>query len=204
MKTLPALGAALLLGGCAAFAPATRDTGNSAQAERLWAVHQDQLQTVEQFTLSGRIANRGVLALKGDLLWRQFAGERFDIRLSGPFGAGAVRLSGDLQQVRVSSRDGEWISTDPETDLEQIYGWRLPLAALRYWALGLPAPGSRARVLLDEQGRALRLEQDGWTVDLTEYHAGRPALPRRLQAVNGETAVILLADRWEQLEPRSP
>lgn len=204
MRALAILCTAASLAGCASLGGPGRVAGGSPQAARLWDAHQARLLAVERFTLSGRIANRGVLALRGDLLWRQLDAGQFDIRLSGPFGVGALRLSGDPQQVRVSSRDGDWISTDPEADLARLYGWRLPLAALRYWALGLPAPGTPAQVTLDEQGRALTLQQDGWSVELLEYHAGTPALPRRLQAVQDQTTLILLADRWDQLEGPAP
>ena len=41
-----------------------------------------------------RLASSGSLGSKADLHWRQFDRERFELRLSGPFGAGAVSIAG--------------------------------------------------------------------------------------------------------------
>lgn len=184
------LGAALLA-GCA-----TLPQGNRQQAEQNWAAHRQDISAIDAFDLQARIAG-SALGAKADVLWQQAADGSYRIRVSGPFGAGGMSLRGDAHQVEVTTGEGTFTTANPEDWLRQRMGWTLPLAGLRWWALGLPAPHGPAHVELDDSGKIVVLEQDGWRLTYDSYAAaGRWQLPRRFDAGNGTVSLRVLADQW--------
>lgn len=193
------------LPGCALLRLTPGEAPPSAAQQAAWDARVAQLAAIDRFTLQGRVAS-GALGFKADLRWKQHADGRYEMRVAGPFGARAAELAGDAREVTVRTGEGVTsLTTDPETWLQQALGVRLPVSGLRWWALGLPAPGSEHHVLLDPaQGRALRIAQNGWTLDYLEYRRSATLdLPRRIEARNGDTRVLVLADQWTQLPPTS-
>jgi outer membrane lipoprotein LolB len=186
---------AAVIGGCAAL-PAVE--GDRTRAEARWQEHQAALGRIAGFELNGRLAGSAIGA-RADIAWQQSADGSYRIRVSGPFGAGALSLRGDDTQVEIHSRDGVTVTQDPAAWLYRQLGWTLPLTHLRWWALGMPAPSSPAQLRIDGAGHAVELRQDGWVLHYPEYHAAAAtagALPRRLEARIGELEFRLLADRW--------
>lgn len=194
------------LPGCALLRPQVEGTPASTAQSAAWEQRVALLSPVDRFVLQGRVAS-GALGFKADLRWKQHPDGRFEMRVAGPFGARAAELAGDTQEVRVrTGDDATTITTDPEAWLERALGVRLPVRGLRWWALGLPAPESHSDVLIDPaSGRALRIVQNGWELDYAEYRlADSRDLPRRIEARNGDTRVLVLADQWSQLPPLNP
>lgn len=184
----------LLLNGCALWRPS-----HDPQAERAWDARRAQLAQVDRFTLQGRFAAGGIFGVKGQLHWQQNP-QDFRLRLSGPFGARAVQITGDENGVAIRSAEESFHTSEPETYLRERLGWAVPMQQLRWWVLGMPAPGTPETVELDSAGRLLKLEQDGWTVEYAEYQtAGVPELPRKLELANGELSVKLVVDAWSDL-----
>lgn len=194
----------LLLTACSAQTvrptPQPARPANPALATLDWETRKARLTTVDRFSLSGRVAS-SELDLRADLRWRQSPGGVFDMRLSGPFGAGAVELHGDANGgVQIKTPEGTQYTRDPEGWIRTRYGWTLPIRGLRYWALGVPAPGSQAQWTLDPKGRAATLTQNGWQISYPDYQAaGRIDLPRRFDASNGQLRLKLIVDRWEDV-----
>ena len=190
------------LPGCALLRPQPGSAPASAEQQAAWQERVALLSPIDRFTLTGRVAS-GALGFKADLRWKQHPDGRFEMRVAGPFGARAAELAGDSQQVTVRTGDkgNLVVTTDPEAWLEQELGVRLPVTGLRWWALGLPAPDSQHQILLDPaHGRALRIVQNGWELDYVEYRAASTLdLPRRIEARNGDTRVLVLADAWSGL-----
>lgn len=191
------------LSGCALFRPQPAEVPQSAASRAAWNERVARLQTVHQFTLQGRVAS-GALGFKADLRWKQFDDGRFEMRLAGPFGAGAAELAGDAHYVRVRTGDTTSTTTDPEGWLQQALGVRLPVTGLRWWVLGVPAPDTEHQLVLDASGRASRIVQNGWELSYPEYSTLTPLdLPRRIEASNGDTRVLVLADTWSGMQPAS-
>lgn len=190
------------LPGCALLRAPLPEAASGEQVQRLWLQRVNLLSVVTTFTVQGRIASSAV-GFKADLRWKQLPDEQFQMRVAGPFGARAAELSGTPAQVRVrTDENAPEITTDPETWLEHAIGVRLPVRGLRWWALGLPDPAAPHALTLDAEGRALQIEQNGWVLAYTEYRGSGPlALPRRIDASNGDTRVIVLADQWRELAP---
>ncbi len=178
------LGAVLALGllaSCASVPPAAPDV-DPATLNAAWALRQQQLGSVQGFQLNGRVAVKGG-GLSGALRWQQ-EGAHFSLRIAGPFGAGALSMQGTAEQVAIKGKDIDIVTTEPQLVLAQRTGWRLPLDSLRWWVLGLPDPQSEADVVLDADGRALQMQQAGWTLRYSDYRSdSTPALPGRIEAV---------------------
>lgn len=191
-----ALGVALLISGCATL-------GGPAQSEAPadWPARQQALGAIASFGLEGRVSARGPVSGSANLLWNQ-DGSDYSLRLSGPFGAGAVLIEGTPQQATIRNKDQTLVTRDPEATLRSQLGWTLPVDKLRWWILGLPAPNAPAQTQFDTQARLHNLTQAGWTVSYEEYRAApvlAPVfdLPRRLGLTQGELTVRVLVDQWE-------
>ncbi|MES2682632.1 MAG: lipoprotein insertase outer membrane protein LolB [Pseudomonadota bacterium] len=173
-----------LLGGCASL-PDSRPT-DPAAVDAAWTERQQQLAGLPGFQLNGRVAIKGG-GLSGALRWRQ-EGETFDLRIAGPFGAGALSMQGTPANVAIKGKDIDLVTSEPRQVLAARTGWRLPLDALRWWVLGLPAPLSdeaeAARIVLDAEGRPERIQQGDWTLRYSDYRSETmPAMPYRIEAV---------------------
>lgn len=186
------------LTGCQSFAP--EPAVRSDAASQAWQARQAQLQQLQSWTLTGRAASGGGFGLKGSLRWVQ-RDDRFTLNVRGPFGIGAAQLRGTPARVEVRSGKQTWVTNEPEELLLQEFGWTLPVRALRYWAIGLPAPGAPADFSLDAKGRITSLMQAGWTVEYADYTAAPLIeLPGTLKAAQGETTLKLSIDRWDQVQ----
>lgn len=196
MSMMRRCAAALLLTLLAACASVSQQT-TSRDGGAAWQQHRVAVEAIRAFGLQGRAAGNG-LGAKADLRWQQDADGRFDVRLSGPFGAGAFAIVGTAAEVEIRSKDGIETTADPETWLYRRAGWTFPIRGLRWWALGVPTPGVASQAEFDAQGRLARLQQEGWTLDYQEYQEAQGiALPRRFSASNAQISLKLVIDRWD-------
>ena len=148
-----------LLAGCAGFGARESVQGQGNQAQ--WREHKQQLSSLDGWQIDGKI---GIRAPKdsgsGTLFWLQRQ-DYYDIRLSGPLGRGAARLTGRPGQVSLEvANQGRYEAPTPEALLEEQLGWKLPVSHLTWWVRGLPAPDSKSRLTLDADSRLSNLEQD--------------------------------------------
>lgn len=180
----------------------TRDP-MTTPSDAQWTQRRERLQALEEWELRGRISlSTADDALSGTLTWRQLFGD-MDFRFRGPLGIGGMRINGDEHQLRVKTSSGEeFYLTDPVVDLENRFGWHVPLYSMRHWVLGVPSTGGSAALEeLDGQGRLSSLEQDGWAVRYESYRqAGGEQLPRKLIMENGDIRIRLVVDRWSFMD----
>lgn len=163
-----------------------------------WEMRTDVLGGIENWEFKGRIAVKaGDDGFNGKFNWAQRDSD-FNATVGGPLGMGTVRIEGDGQIITLTDKDGvETVLHDPEVELRWRYGWTIPVTSLRYWALGIPDPGTPSTTSLDEQGLLSRLEQSGWVVEISSYReGGGQQMPRILTATNPDTRVRMVIDRW--------
>lgn len=182
-----------LIAGCAATPQgvALPDIGT-------WDSRSEVLGGLRAWEFKGRIAVKaGDEGFNGKINWSQ-QGDTFNTTVGGPLGMGTVRIEGDGRSVVLTDKDGvETTLHDAEAELWYRYGWTIPVASLRYWALGIPDPTMPARTEISEQGQLERLEQASWTVDISRYHeGGGQQMPRILTATSPDTRVRMVIDRW--------
>ena len=142
---------------------------------------------LSQWTAKGRIA----LAAQGEggsgsFVWHQRS-ERTELSFRGPLGAGGLQIVTDGETLELTDAEGR--ALDGETarqTLQQRLGIDLPLADMRYWMLGLPAPGvrsGRAGTSARRGGNVTGFRQRDWEITFPEF---RPvsgwSLPARLNA----------------------
>ena len=133
--------------------------------------------------------------------WRQ-ANEDFRLRLSGPFGQGALQVKGRPGKVELTNASGERrIAPTPETLFVRETGWEIPASSLRHWITGRARPGMPVQDwTLDEAGRLSSLAQQGWSIEYK--YPGDPrghSLPNRI-TLHGEGVRIRVVVRNWRLE----
>ena len=189
-------GVVLLMGGCATV---PKTNGGAAQAEQRWEQRADELETISDFSLQARVASGGLLGVTGDLRWEQH-GEQFELHFSGPFGIGALQISGHDSDVQIRTKKNTYQTDDPQRFLREKVGWDLPVRGLRYWVIGLPSPHSDADLILDDQGRPEEIEQEGWTLHYSEFQTvGNVELPRRFELSGAHGKFKIVVDRWSDI-----
>src|ERR687897_865166 len=136
----------------------------------------------------------------GSFDWQQ-RGDRTDLQIRGPVGVGSVRLqlrgdpaSPDLQLETADGRALE--STDAWNELESRLGAAVPAGSLRYWILGLAAPGEHSWREPTSEG-VVTLEQGGWRIDYQRFSTEPGArVPVKMSASKGAARVRIVVDRW--------
>jgi outer membrane lipoprotein LolB len=153
------------------------------------------LQAVSAWQFSGRAAAQiGEQGWQASLDWRQ-SDAVSALHLSGPLGFGALNLRYSPDGLRV---DGLASADSAEDYVTARLGFAPPFATLRYWLLGVPAPGLAFQLDMNSVDRAQRLTQDGWTVDYTRYApVGRDWLPDRITLQRDSARARIAIERWE-------
>jgi len=169
------------------------------RVERGWAAHQQQVAALAAFHAEGRLAYRNAEeGMNANFSWDN-SPNGFALRLSGPFGAGAVRIEFRDGRLLVSNRGHEELdeAQDPSLVLFQHTGLWLPVDAFAYWVTGIPMPGPQFDYQLNPQQQLAQLQQDGWTVAYTRYtQVGELWLPDRLTLTRDAIRIRLVIDRW--------
>lgn len=187
--------AMLLLAGCAT-SPTPRVALDPMAQEQA-------LRALPGFQLNGRTAvAAGGEGFNATVSWRQ-AGEESTLKLSGPVG-GSLTLTWRPGFLRVVSSRGETLQdAEAEQAVVAQLGFMPPFEALRYWVLGLPAPGDPPTEQQgDEAGRPARLAQQQWQIRYERWSevrlgAGLAQLPQRLTATRGDVRLRVFVDRWK-------
>lgn len=169
------------LTGCAALSP-SREAAPRAAA----------------FDLSGRVAvSYDGRAFSSGVRW-QHQPERDDIWLLTPMGQALAHILADASGATLTGADqNRYEAVDVERLTRRALGWALPLERLTWWARGEPVPGiATEEVLRDQQGRLVRLKQDGWHISYTYTPDAQDRLPRRLELAREGQQIRLVADAW--------
>ncbi len=176
-RPLKALVFAALLAGCAPpprmpFVP---------HPHRTWAAHRRKLRAIRGF----RLAAQGGVRSGGHggslLLHWIVTPAASQMTGYGPFGRLIFRLRARPGAARLVTERGRFRGADAKVLLARATGWRLPVSGLRYWILGVPAPGSSARTRIDRAGLLASLRQAGWSIRYRRYELTRwGRLPRVL------------------------
>jgi len=180
--------ASLLIAGCSSF---HQTLDNSTLADFRPNT------TLQNWEIQGRVGIRdrsvGGNSGSANLNWQQ-CGEQFDIRLSGPLGAGAAHLYGDKQQTTLK-RSGERpvITENPEQMLAEM-GWPLPVTALFDWIRGLPDPDQRYAIHPLDTG----FQQGGWNLHFAKTFAVEQFIvPARAVIEKDQLRLTLLLKKWD-------
>lgn len=139
----------------------------------------------------------------GSFEWRQ-RGDVSNVDIRGPVGIGGVRLelrgtgAGGDPELTLETSDGLKLQSDAAwVELQNRLGTSVPAGNLRYWMLGLAAPGEHQWHAENANG-VTTLEQGGWRIDYQRYSQEPGArVPMRINATSGDARVRIIVDRWQ-------
>jgi outer membrane lipoprotein LolB len=179
---------ALFAGGCAVAPSRPAVDWNQVRLERRALTH---------WNMTGRVA----VATAQDgwsaaTEWSQKDRE-FELQLHGAIGGG-VRVRGDGESLEVETSKGEhFAGKDAALELENRLGVSLPLDCVRYWLLGVSAPGVAAMEQLDAQDRLAELDQSGWRIHYDRYlYQNGGWYPVRMRLEQNEVKLRVVVDHW--------
>jgi outer membrane lipoprotein LolB len=173
---------------CAALALALQATACTGMAPRA-----PEVAPPPAFELAGRVSARyEERVFSSALRWKQLA-DSDEIWFATPLGqtiaylvasaGGATLTAADQKQYRAASI---------ENLTRSALGFRLPVAGMRYWVLGQPAPGmSVTGMERDAANRITRFQQGDFQITF-DYVASDATRPSRLDAASGDTAQVRL------------
>ena len=188
-----ALALMTIVAGCRTV-PQPKIIGPGADAP--WPEQVAALEKFDHYALTGRVA----VAANGQgfsgTLRHQQAGDHADLSIDGPMGLGGLRLVVDGDSVSVATSKGDKLDGNAaREELERRLGFEMPIAQLRWWLLGIAAPGESTTD--DLNGVTTAIRQDGWNVSIqSRAPALGFALPQRLTIEREGARMKLLVDRW--------
>jgi len=175
-----------------------------------FAYKQAQLEKLVQWDVKGKMAayingknNSGLMT------WQQRP-EYFDLLINGPLGSGQLRIEGKPGLVIATSSKGRVMAKTTEELFEKEFGWQFPMQELRYWARGIPHPGSLVKISYNLQGEAATIEQADWSVTYHSYnqvthlshdHTTQLPMPKKIEIIGSDIRLILVLKSWSNLHP---
>jgi outer membrane lipoprotein LolB len=163
---------------------------------------QQKPSTLTQWQAEGRMAaSHGQKGGNASFVWQQ-RGDTYSIKLFGPFGSGAIYITGNGKFVELKESNGKKTTAQsPEMLLQKVVGWQVPITGLTYWLRGLPTPlVPPAKQSQDNQGRLRYLTQQGWNIEYENYQADTLVpLPSKMQLQNGNTKIKIIITSWKRL-----
>lgn len=186
----------LLMAGCRTAPPAAQ-VGPGAGAP--WPDQRAALEKLDRYGLNGRVA----VAAQGQgfsaSLRFQQQPQRSNLALDGPLGIGGLRVELEGEDISIATSRGENLDGEAaRAELERRLGFTLPLAELRWWLLGIPAPGEASVNQDSGSGEIRDFTQNGWRVSINSRAAGLGfALPQRLTAEREGARLKLLVEKWK-------
>jgi len=185
-----------LLAGCRTAPPAVI-VGPGADAP--WPEQRAALEKLERYSLNGRVAvAANGQGFSASLRYQQLP-RSSNLALDGPLGIGGLRVVLEGEDLEIATSRGEKLDGDAaRAALEQRLGVALPLAELRWWLLGIPAPGDATVNQDDGTGEIHDCTQAGWRVSINSRATGLGfSLPQRLTAEREGARLKLLVERWQ-------
>jgi outer membrane lipoprotein LolB len=184
--------AALLLGLMLSACASLPKTPDIDAAQRL--ARDNYLKNHPDWSFKGRLAyshqGQGGTA---QVHWRQ-TGNRSEITLSAPLGAGAVKIRMDPSTAQVFDASGRLLqSGETQQLLQQVLRVAMPAASLMnglraYWPEHATVP------YLTDAG--VGIDADGWQWRYQEWVQTPVRLPKKLEASHEGSRLRLIVDQW--------
>lgn len=200
MKLLAAVVACLLLASCS-----TRQIVSTDREAAQFAYQQRaaSLGAISSWDMAGKLSvDDGDDGGSGKLSWK-VRNESSLMNFRGALGRGAWQLDSRPGFAELQKSDGTITQASTVSDLlENEIGWHIPVNSLKWWALGVSAPGDTELLDLDSDGRVLAMQQDGWNISFDRYRQfDGVELPGRMDAVRGRYRVKMAVSKWTLFTP---
>ncbi len=186
MKWLPFFLGLSMVGGCTSLSTVHAPAARPAQYES------------SSFALNGRVSIKHLETRQSAGLHWTHQAQSDEILLLNPLGQTSARVYRDDGNATLDEGGRHYQDADPESLMEQVLGWHLPLNGLHHWVLGMADTDSPAQIERAENGQISVLRQDGWEVRYLSYaDANLDSMPKRMQLSHEDLQVLLLIDEWE-------
>lgn len=152
---------------------------------------------VSSWQANGRIAVSGAEAGgSGSFNWSQ-RGDVATVRMRGPVGIGSLNLVLTDKSMKISTADGEeFVAEDADAELTRRLGAQVPAQNLRYWLVGIAAPGESQWT--ESSPESASLTQQNWRIDYQKFGSfDGVRLPTKLVATSGPAKVRIVIDKWK-------
>ena len=173
-----------------------------AAAQQLKEQHLQSLQSIQQFSLQGRVGvQTNSKGFSGSLQWQHNGGDD-DIALYSPLGGQVASIKKTSAQVTLEDSSGKIYSAeDAETLTQSTLGWQLPLKGLADWAIGRPTGSPVQESIWNEQGLLTNLHQDGWKIEYQNYtEQDGYILPGKIFLRSDKLNLKLLVEKWNNVD----
>jgi len=173
-----------------------------AAAQQLKEQHLQSLQSIQQFSLQGRVGvQTNSKGFSGSLQW-QHNGSNDDIALYSPLGGQVASIKKTITQVTLEDSNGNsYSAADAETLTQSTLGWRLPLKGLVDWAIGRPTDSPIQESIWNEQGLLTNLHQDGWKIEYQNYaEQNGYVLPGKIFLRSDKLNLKFLVEKWNNVD----
>lgn len=184
----------LIIYGCALKPPV-------AVPENNWQQQQQQLYSIDQWQVEGRIGVKTIdQGFTANLNW-QHQPDNQQLRIYGSFGKtyAEINQNADFAILKISA-DETYQSTDIESLVHKVLGYSLPVDQLEYWIMGLPAPGNDSALTFDKLGYPETMNYQQWKVSYNNYQRfgtfGDHYLPTKITLTDGEVTLKLSLRNW--------
>lgn len=190
--------ALLALAGCRTRPPPAGGAIIGPGPAAPWSLQREALRKLDRYALDGRTA----VAANGQgfsaTLRYQQQPDVSELALDGPMGIGGMRLRLAHDELSVTNSRGQQLDgAAARAEIEARLGFELPLANLRWWLLGIPAPGEAHLEQDPVTGELRGFEQGGWNVKVEERMPALGfSLPRRLVVAREGARLKMLAQDW--------
>ena len=154
------------------------------------------------FELAGRIAVRyQERGFSSSLRWKHDQADD-EMWLTSPLGQTIAYLQSDANGATLTGSDQkQYRASSIDSLVRNAFGWRFPVADLRYWVLGEAVPGAAAlSIEHDTAQRIARLEQGDWKVTFS-YATLESKRPARLNVVGIDAEIRLVIDTLTLAQP---
>jgi outer membrane lipoprotein LolB len=154
------------------------------------------------FELAGRIAVRyQERAFSSALRWKQDA-QGDDIWLTAPLGQTIAHLQADAGGATLTAADQrQYRAGSIESLTRSALGWALPVGGMRYWVLGLAAPGmALSAIERDGANRLAHFTQDDFQIAVN-YADPVATRPSRIEVAGAGAEIRLVIDSLSTPQP---
>ena len=132
---------------------------------------QQQLAAINHWQVRGKLSvTSPEESVTGYLTWKQQQ-QNYQLFITGPFGQGSSQLTGSADQAELllPGWDQPQTAANAEQLMATYMGWNFPVADIRHWVKGQPAPGKSSDAKFNDSGLLTELKQHGWHVRYSRY-----------------------------------
>lgn len=161
--------------------------------------HFNQLGSLKHWVVEGKIGYRDLEG--GGSAWVSWSQskEKFEVKLSGPFGINTKRIKGSFNNAELKPEDYH-ISVSQHSDIYQKKSIMLgtQIEHLQYWIKGMGSPSlPNIESRYNDDGTLALLKQAGWRLDFSDYKSvGKFKLPNKIKGKKGVYEFNLSIKKW--------